>query len=60
LQTTRPLPSAGRLLSVAPWRALEKRPLIRAGVTPHSLRHTYCSLLIAQGEDVSTVAAQMC
>jgi integrase len=28
-------------------------------VTPHSLRHTYCSLLIAQGEELSTVAAQM-
>jgi integrase len=37
----------------------EKRPLIPAGVTPHSLRHTYCSLLIAQGEELSTVAAQM-
>jgi integrase len=39
--------------------ALEKRPLIPAGLTPHSLRHTYCSLLIAQGEELSTVAAQM-
>jgi integrase len=39
--------------------ALEKRPLIPAGLTPHSLRHTYCSLLIAQGEQLSTVAAQM-
>jgi Phage integrase family/IclR helix-turn-helix domain len=38
---------------------LEKRPLIPAGVTPHSLRHTYCSLLIAQGEELPTVAAQM-
>jgi integrase len=38
---------------------LEKRPLIPAGLTPHSLRHTYCSLLIAQGEELSTVAAQM-
>jgi hypothetical protein len=28
-------------------------------VTPHGLRYTYCSLLIAQGEDVATVAAQM-
>jgi integrase len=38
---------------------LDKRPLIPAGVTPHSLRHTYCSLLIAQGEELPTVAAQM-
>ena len=38
---------------------LEKRPLIPAGLTPHSLRHTYCSLLIAQGEELPTVAAQM-
>jgi integrase len=38
---------------------LEKRPPIPAGLTPHSLRHTYCSLLIAQGEELSTVAAQM-
>ena len=36
----------------------EDRPLIPA-LTPHALRHTYCSLLIAQGEDLSTVAAQM-
>lgn len=28
-------------------------------VTPHGLRYTFCSLLIAQGEDVATVAAQM-
>ena len=28
-------------------------------MTPHGLRYTYCSLLIAQGEDVATVAAQM-
>jgi integrase len=39
--------------------ALEDRPLIQAGLTPHALRHTYCSLLIAQGEDLPTVAAQM-
>ena len=38
---------------------MKKRPLISAGLTPHSLRHTYCSLLIAQGEELSTVAAQM-
>jgi integrase len=38
---------------------LDNRPLIPAGVTPHSLRHTYCSLLIAQGEELPTVAAQM-
>ena len=38
---------------------LDKRPLIPAGLTPHSLRHTYCSLLIAQGEELPTVAAQM-
>jgi integrase len=38
---------------------LEKKPLIPAGLTPHSLRHTYCSLLIAQGEELPTVAAQM-
>ena len=37
---------------------LEDRPTIPA-LTPHALRHTYCSLLIAQGEDLSTVAAQM-
>jgi integrase len=37
---------------------MEDRPLIPA-LTPHSLRHTYCSLLIAQGEDLPTVAAQM-
>lgn len=36
----------------------DERPLIPA-LTPHSLRHTFCSLLIAQGEDLSTVAAQM-
>ena len=28
-------------------------------ITPHSLRHTYCSLLISDGVDISTVAAQM-
>ena len=28
-------------------------------ITPHSLRHTYCSLLIAQGEDLATVAEHM-
>ena len=28
-------------------------------ITPHSLRHTYCSLLIAQGEDLATVADHM-
>jgi len=28
-------------------------------VTPHGLRYTFCSLLISQGEDVATVAAQM-
>lgn len=37
---------------------LEGSPAIPA-LTPHALRHTYCSLLIAQGEDLSTVAAQM-
>jgi integrase len=39
--------------------ALDGRPPVAEGLTPHSLRHTYCSLLIAQGEDLSTVAAQM-
>jgi integrase len=38
---------------------LDKRPLIPAGVKPHLLRHTYCSLLIAQGEELPTMAAQM-
>jgi integrase len=38
--------------------ALEGKPII-PGLTPHSLRHTYCSLLISQGEDLATVAAQM-
>lgn len=38
---------------------MDDRPLIPAGLTPHSLRHTFCSLLIAQGEDLPTVAAQM-
>ena len=33
-------------------------PMIPA-ITPHSLRHTYCSLLIAQGEDLATVADHM-
>jgi integrase len=28
-------------------------------ITPHSLRHTYCSLQIAQGEDLATVADHM-
>jgi integrase len=37
---------------------LDGRPTIPT-ITPHSLRHTYCSLLVAQGEDLSTVAAQM-
>ncbi len=34
------------------------QPTIPA-ITPHSLRHTYCSLLIAQGEDLATVADHM-
>jgi site-specific recombinase XerC len=33
--------------------AAEGRPPIPANVTPHSLRHTFCSLLVAQGEDVA-------
>jgi Phage integrase family len=33
--------------------------LARLAITPHSLRHTYCSLLIAQGEDLATVADHM-
>ncbi len=37
---------------------LEDKSLIPK-VTPHGLRYTFCSLLIAQGEDVATVAAQM-
>jgi integrase len=37
---------------------LEDRPPIPP-VTPHGLRYTFCSLLISQGEDVATVAAQM-
>ena len=52
-----------RVLTPAIERANERlaaadRPTIPA-LTPHALRHTYCSLLIAQGEDLSTVAAQM-
>jgi integrase len=39
--------------------ATEGRPPIPANVTPHSLRHTFCSLLVAQGEDVAVAAAQM-
>jgi integrase len=38
---------------------LAGRPTIPAGVTPHSLRHTFCSLLIANREDLATIAAQM-
>lgn len=38
---------------------LEGKPPIPVGVTPHSLRHTFCSLLIANGEDLATIAAQM-
>jgi integrase len=37
---------------------VQKMPTIPA-ITPHSLRHTYCSLLIAQGEDLATVADHM-
>lgn len=37
---------------------LDDRPLIPP-VTPHGLRYTFCSLLVAQGEDIATVAAQM-
>jgi Phage integrase family len=36
----------------------EKR-LIPEKLTPHGLRHTYCSLLVSQGADVATVAAQI-
>jgi integrase len=35
------------------------RRLVPASLTPHGLRHTYCSLLVSQGADVATVAAQM-
>jgi integrase len=37
----------------------EEKRRIPEGLTPHGLRHTYCSLLVAQGADVATVAAQM-
>ncbi len=39
--------------------AAEDRRPIPQTLTPHGLRHTYCSLLVAQGADVATVAAQM-
>ena len=47
------------IVSASAVLTLDKRPPIPTGVTPHSLRHTYCSLLIAQGEELPTVAAQM-
>jgi len=52
-----------RVLAPAVERANERlsgqdTPTI-AAITPHSLRHTYCSLLIAQGEDLATVADHM-
>jgi integrase len=47
------------IVSASARLTLDNRPPIPTGVTPRSLRHTYCSLLIAQGEELPTVAAQM-
>jgi integrase len=35
------------------------RPPLPAGVSPHKLRHTYASILIAIGEDPAGVMAQL-
>ena len=52
-----------RVLAVAVERANERLRIeglpLMPPITPHSLRHTYCSLLVSSGEALSTVAAQM-
>jgi integrase len=58
-------PTNVRQRVLAPAVAKANEALVLAGrqtipaLTPHALRHTYCSLLISQGEDLATVAAQM-
>ncbi|MDP2711959.1 MAG: site-specific integrase [Solirubrobacteraceae bacterium] len=39
--------------------AAHDRPPLPAGVSPHKLRHTYASILIAIGEDPASVMAQL-
>jgi integrase len=39
---------------------LKRANLYRPGTGLHSIRHTYVSLLIAQGEDVGYIADQVC
>jgi integrase len=39
--------------------ALTKVAPISENLTPHGLRHTFCSVLVSQGEDFATVAQQM-
>jgi integrase len=39
--------------------ALTKVAPISADLTPHGLRHTYCSILVSMDEDWATVAQQM-
>jgi integrase len=36
-----------------------KQPPLPAGVTPHKLRHTFASILVACGEDPASVRAQL-
>jgi integrase len=53
-----------RVLAGAVKRANEhlekaKEPPLPAKLTPHGLRHTFCSLLYAVGEDARTVMAEL-
>jgi integrase len=48
------------VLAVANTRLIaDGHPPLPAGLTPHKLRHTYASLLVACGEDPASVMAQL-